>query len=69
MKSEETHQVCDLTGEQRCVAFLRGSGSQLLAGVLVARAAVTLGDALAIRDELLAGGFVFGRDFVIRKRG
>ncbi len=62
-----THTVCDLTSENRCVAFFVDAENPIFAGIVDTRRPVTVGDALVVRDELLAEGFVFGRDFVIRK--
>lgn len=67
MDKYETHKVVDLTPDKRCVRFFVDGDSALFAYIVDLRAAVTVGDALCIRDELIAGGFVFGKDFVIKK--
>lgn len=65
----ETHCVCDLTSENRCVAFFVDAENPIFAGIVDTRRPVAVGDAMVVRDYLVAAGFVFGRDFVVRKLG
>lgn len=60
------YKVFDMTNDKRCIAFIKENWN-ILAADMNKGFCYEQGDALVIRDILQEEGFIFGKDFYLKK--